>query len=112
MSGASALQHHVELSEYAEIDDGHGGFDQGWLVKLSTRAEFIHLRGSETVMAGRLSGKHTQVIRIRSSSIARSITTDWKVKDTTTGTEFNIRDVTPTEDRRSIDLLCESGVAI
>jgi len=48
------------------------------------------------------------------------VDTDWRVRDVRggefvngewVGPEFNIRDVTPTNDRQWLDFLCQSGVA-
>jgi len=83
-----------------------------WVKQFTCRAEFVHLRGSETVMAGRLQGRHTQIIRVRRSSNTETIGRDWAVRDTATDTAFNIRDITPSNDRAFLDVLAESGVAI
>lgn len=79
--------------------------------QFETRAAFVHLRGSEDVLAARLSGKHIQVIHIRSSTASRQVTTDWRVVDKRNGDVFNIRDVTQETDRQFISLLLEKGVA-
>lgn len=75
------------------------------------RAGYIHLRGGEAVIAGRLQGRHIQVVRVRSDSSTRQIMSDWRVRDVRTGIAYAVRDVSPTEDRRFLDVLCESGVA-
>jgi hypothetical protein len=62
-------------------------------------------------MADRLQGQHTQIVFIRRSAGARLVTTDWRVHDLRSGTKYNIRDITITEDRMYIDFLCQSGVA-
>lgn len=89
----------------------YGNTEDVWTEQFETRAEFIHLRGGEDVMAARLEGRHVQVIRIRASSQSRLVTTDWRVKDKRNNDEFNIRDVTPETNRQFISLLCEKGVA-
>jgi hypothetical protein len=63
-------------------------------------------------MAARLEGQHSQVIFVRSfPQTTRSVTTDWRVRDVRTGDTFNIRDITPTDDRQWLDFLCQKGVA-
>jgi hypothetical protein len=91
------------------IDYGNttGEFEEAF----QTDGEFIHLRGGETVLASRLQGRHVQVIRVRATALPQPVDSDWRVTDVVTGVAFNIRDVTVSEDRRSVDLLCESGVA-
>jgi SPP1 family predicted phage head-tail adaptor len=83
----------------------------GWQTQFSVRAAYRHLRGGEDVMAGRLQGRHTQVITVRSSSQTRQITAGWRLIDARDGTVFNVRDVTAETDRQWVSLLCERGVA-
>lgn len=108
---AGDLFHRVAFDKREEIDRGDGVFVGQWVEQFQVRAGFVHLRGGESIMADRLQGQHTQVIFVRSSSQTREVDTDWRVRDARTGTEFNIRDVTPTNDRQWLDFLCQSGVA-
>lgn len=111
MKGASGMVHRVTFSNREEIDDGFGNTVSGdWQVFATLFAEIKHLKGGETVMASRLTGSHVQVIRIRASETAKQITTEFKA--THKGVDFNIRDITPTEDRKWLDILAESGVAV
>lgn len=90
----------------------YGNTVDEWEEQFQTRAAFIHLRGGESVMASRLAGRHTQVIRVRASSQTREITTEWRARDARAGTIFNVRDITLNEDDRAfLDILVESGVA-
>lgn len=89
----------------------YGNTETTWRCQYSCRAAYQHLRGGETVLAGRLQGRHPQIIRVRASSETREVTTDWRIVDSRSGSVFNIRDVTPTLDRRFIEFLVESGVA-
>lgn len=83
----------------------------GWATQFTVRAAYQHLRGGEDVMAGRLRGRHTQIITVRASSQTRQITPEWRLVDARDGTVFNVRDVTQETDRMWISLLCERGVA-
>jgi SPP1 family predicted phage head-tail adaptor len=89
----------------------YGNTVSSWADQGSVWSEFVHLRGGEAVMAGRLQGRHTLVVRVRATPFTREVTSDWKVTDSR-GVEYAVRDVTPHVDRSSIDLLCESGVAV
>lgn len=89
----------------------YGNTIDEWEEQFQCRAAFIHLRGGEAVLAGRLAGRHTQVIRVRACSQTRDVTTDWRVRDARAGTVLNIRDITPSDDRGWLDILCESGGA-
>lgn len=110
-AGSGQLHYQVALLKREDVDDGMGNTVSDFVEQFQTRAEFIHLRGSEAVMAGRLQGKHTQVIRVRNSSNTRLISTDWMVRDVRTGKSFNIRDIEQEVNRQFIALTCESGVA-
>lgn len=108
---AGDLFHRVAFDKREEIDRGDGVFVGQWVEQFQVRAGFAHLRGGESVMADRLQGQHTQVIFVRSSSETRQINTDWRVRNVRTGVEYNIRDITPTDNRQWLDFLCQSGVA-
>lgn len=94
-----------------EVLDGAGGTESVFAEHFTAWAAYTHLRGGEAVMAGRLAGQHPLVVRVRASSQTRQVTSAWRVRDTRTGEFYAIRDVTPSEDRAWIDLLCQSGVA-
>lgn len=101
----------ARLSENPDSPADYGTTEFTWTQQFACRAQFIHLRGGEDVMAARLSGTHIQVIRVRASTETLLATTDWRVVDKRNGDIFNIRDVTHGVDRRYIDLLCEKGGA-
>lgn len=90
--------------------DGYGGVVNGWTEEFTywTRRQF--LRGAEDVQAARLQGRQPVILTVRRDSDTETITTEWKAA--IDGVEYNIRTVEPHEDRRYIDLLCESGVAV
>lgn len=109
---ASSLFEHVAFESPVPVSgDGGGGVLNGFTRQFYERAEFIHIRGSESVLANRLEGRHVQVIRVRSSQASRAATTDWRIVNTRTSEVFNIRDITPTVDRGFLDCLAERGVA-
>ena len=110
-TGAGQLVERVAFEKKGAGSDGLGGSTTPWAEQFQCRAGYTHLRGGETVLAARLEGTHTVVIRIRSSSQSRTVSTDWRVKDVRTGKIYNIRDITPTDDRMFLDVLAQSGVA-
>ena len=109
--GAGDLKERAAFDKRVDREDGLGNTVAEWEEQFSVRAGYMHLRGGEAVMASRLENRHPQVIRIRASSQARSITAEWRCRDTRTGNVFAIRDVTHTTDRKWVDLLCERGTA-
>ena len=110
-NGAGQLFEHVGFEEPVSGSDGGGGITAGFAERFTCRAGYVHLRGGEAVLAARLGGQHTQVVRVRSASETRAVTTDWRIIDKRDGTTFNVRDITPSDDRRFLDFLCQSGVA-
>lgn len=108
--GSGQLFHSVTFSVMTEVPDSHGGFD---LVPVSftTRAHIRYLRGGETVQAARLTGKQPVVVTVRRNSQTIALTTDAKMTDARTGTEYQIRGIVPTDDRQFMEITAESGVA-
>lgn len=106
------LHYRVAFDAPEYVADGSGGQTRTWAEMLTCAAGFRFLRGGETVQAARLDGRQPAVVTIRSSSDARQITTDWRMRDTRTGAVYNVRSIVPTDDRAFLELLCESGVAV
>ncbi|TPM92725.1 phage head closure protein [Mesorhizobium sp. B2-1-3A] len=106
---AGALKEKVAFDLRGTGSDGGGGVTNAWQEQFSCRAGFVHRTSGESVMADRLQGKHTLVVRVRSSSHSRVVTTAWRVRDVRKGTHFNIIDVTETVDRKWVDILAQSG---
>lgn len=109
--GAGALQDRLGFQKLGEASDGAGGVISSFAEIFVCRARIMHQRGGEGILAGRLEGRHTIVARVRASTDARAVTSDWRVVDKRSGTVYAVRDVTPSDDRAYIDFLCESGVA-
>lgn len=96
----------------APVADGFGNFEGAWIAQFTVPARRQVLRGGETVMAARLSGTAPAVLTLRASNQARAIATDWRAVDARSGDVWNIRSITPTENRMYLDLLVEKGVAV
>ncbi len=89
-----------------------GGITAGdWEEQFVTAARIRFLVGSEPVIAQRLQGVQPAVLTVRSFIDTRRVDTSWRARNVRTGEVFNIRSVTPGEDRAYIDFLCEAGVA-
>lgn len=106
---AGSLYEKITFSTITEVPDGHGGFDEVQ-TSFTVRANIRYLRGGETVQAARLTGKQPVVVTVRRSSQTAALTTDDKMKDARTGTEYQIRAIVPTEDRQFMEITAESGV--
>lgn len=109
---AGDLYESVAFDAPTSAPDGYGGTESGWSESLACRAHFRWLRGGEGVMAGRLEGRQPVVVTIRSSTLARAVTTGYRMRDVRTGAVYNVRSATPMQDSRQwIEVLCEGGVA-
>lgn len=89
----------------------YGQTEKDWVEQLRCRAKFVHLRGGEAVMGGRLMGRHPVVVTVYATSATRAIAADWRMRDVRTSVEYAVRDITPSDDRRMLDILVESGSA-
>lgn len=106
------LRERIAFDARGAVDDGYGNIVAGdWAEQFRTRAEFIFVHGSETVMAGRLESREAIVVRIRANATTRAITTDWQMRDLKNGEAYNVRSIEETKGRNVLDLLCESNVA-
>lgn len=112
MARPRVLPHHVALDKPTLFDDGHGGAETGWTPVTEVRADYRYLRGGEAVQAGRLQGTVTLVVSVNSSAVTRQARPSWRVRDLRTGELFNIRSIMPTDDRMTLELTCQSGVAV
>lgn len=116
MTFSGELKHKVAFQVHTESNPDsprdYGNVFSDWVTSFERRAAFKHLRGGETIIAARLEGRHTQIIRVRASTETRSVTPEWRIVDARDQTVYNIRDVTPTEgDNAWLDFLVEKGVA-
>ena len=95
-----------------QADDGLGNTLSDWVEQFDQRAGRKWLRGREEVLASRLQGTQPVIFTVRKSAQADQICPDWMAEDRTTGKRYNVREVTESDTRQYIDLLCESGVAL
>ena len=94
--------------------DGEGGNYRGGVFapQFEVAAHFKPLNGGEEVMAGRLAGRRSVVMTIRSSNQTRAITAAMNVQDLRTKEVFNVREIKDPDGKRAwLEVLAESGVA-
>jgi head-tail adaptor len=108
---SSDLDELVAFDSPSETVDDYGGVATAFLEAYRCRAHFRYLRGGETVQAARLEGRQPVVVTIRTSALARTITSDWRMRDVRRGQTFNIRSIVPSDDRAWIEITAEKGVA-
>jgi len=112
MTGAGDLREVIDMQAREIGDDGYGNPVVGpFETVFSAPARVQILRGTETVMAGRLAGKQTIALTMRWQPEFATVTTEWRAVNGRTGDEFNIRSVEPDERKAFVNVLCEKGVA-
>lgn len=93
------MRDRVAFDENVGVSDGLGGETTDWQQRHECAAEFRHMRGSESVAAGREAGRSSFKVKIRASAASRAITTDYRMRDTRRGHEFEVIDVDAITDR-------------
>jgi head-tail adaptor len=78
-----------------------------WEDQAQAWAKIHYMRGSETVLAGRLAGRSTVVITVSTNAVVRSAETAWRIKDAVRNTVFNIKTIIPGD--QFTDFTCETG---
>lgn len=113
MGGAGQLRERVTFARRpSPSSDEYGNpVTADFADQFTVAARVRYLVGGEAVQASRLEGRQPIVVSVRSSSLTRPVTADWRARNTRTGEIWNIRSVTPSENRAWIDFLCEAGVA-
>lgn len=107
--GAGSLRERVAFDRRGSGSDGGGGVTTAWQERFQRRAAYVHRNSGEAVMAGRLQGKTTLIIRVRADSLTRTVTNTWRARDARTGQGYNILEATPTVDRAWVDFLAQTG---
>ena len=104
------LRDRVTVQRATAGDDGFGNVITGWADLSTVWANVRETPGKEVVAAGRLEASRTATIRVRASSLSRTITAADRV--VARGQVWNIRSVAALDDGKElIELLCEVGVA-
>ncbi|MDO3431187.1 head-tail adaptor protein [Rhizobium sp. CBN3] len=111
---AGNLRERLHFQTRAIVDDGFGNEQSGdWETVFTAAAELRPLKGSEPVIASRLSGVQPFVIQIRSCIEARVVTTAWRAVDARNPSRiFNITSAANFDEKnRYIDMMATQGVA-
>lgn len=112
MTGAGDLREVINMQTREIIDDGYGNEITGdWATVWSAPGRIQILRGSETVMAGRLVGVQTISITMRWQAAFATMDAGWRAVNCRTGEAYNIRSIEPDERKSFVNILVEKGVA-
>jgi len=102
----------VAFDKRGDVDDGYGNTVTGdWTEQFRERAEFVFIRGSEAVIAGRLESTESFVMRIYSNARTRTIKPDWQARDVRRGESYNVLTIEEDKSRAVLDLWITSNVA-
>lgn len=110
---AGDMDQRFTIQRYIGVDDGYGNIVGSWVDQFTVLGSVQFMRGSETVIAARLSARQPAIMTIRNGDQARSILPSDRAKNARTGEVFNIREQ-PREARDNsgyIEALIEAGVA-
>lgn len=102
----------VAFERREQMDDGAGNMVGDWVEQFQCAANLEPKFGTESVMAGRLTGVSTFVLTVRYSPQSKRVTTDWRARNVRTGVLYNIRAITDAmETHQWLEMLVQSGVA-
>jgi SPP1 family predicted phage head-tail adaptor len=110
MTGAGALTEEIELQALVTVSDGAGGSTQSWETVLTAPARIRVLKAGEAVMQGRLASTQTVVCTLRWQPDLADAKTTWKLRNVRSNQQYEIKAITPSEDKAWCDILCETGV--
>lgn len=115
MPKASDLRFRVRFDRQVSTDDPAGGTLTSWQEQFSRRADIKPMRGSEPVIAQRLTGVQPVLIIVRSDSQTRSINTSWRAVELLNDQPVRYYALKTAEDmersRQFITMLAEAGSA-
>lgn len=111
MTGAGNLRELVNMQTRTMVDDGYGNEQTGpYETQWSGPARVQILRGTETVMAGRLAGSQTFAITMRWQPEFTTINTGWRMVNDRTGAVYDITSIEPDERRAFVNILAKTGI--
>lgn len=111
MGAPGFLEDAVAFDAPVETTGSGGVISTGWDERHVCRAQFMYSRGGEVVEAARLEGRPIYKVRVRQCVAARSIATDWRMRDTRRLVEYAIIEVDAITDRQWVYLVIEGGKA-
>lgn len=95
-----------------DVDDGAGNAVGGWVEQFQCDVAMVEKFGGESVIADRLTGSNTYIVKIDYWSQSSVVTTDWRARNVRSHAIYNIRSVTNLKQQnRQIEMLLQSGVA-
>jgi len=109
---AGRLRETVAWEQRPLQSDGFGNLHGAFTEVFRCSASFDVEKGDEDVLAGRLEGRQTMIVRVRAYPDTRDLDSDWRMRDIRTDLTYAIA-APPAEapDRQFIDITVQRGVA-
>jgi SPP1 family predicted phage head-tail adaptor len=115
MPSASDLRFKVRFDRQVETSDPAGGILTAWQTQFTRRADIKPMRGSEPVIAQRLTGVQPVLIIVRSDSLTRTIESSWRAVEMVDDQPVRYFALKTAEDmereRQFITMVAEAGTA-
>lgn len=113
MDASGRLRERIIIQRRVDVDDGKGNVTGSWQDQMTVWAAIQFMRGSEPVIAARLTARQPAIMTIRNSTQARGILASDRAVNARTGEVFNIREKPreARENRGFLEMLVEAGVA-
>lgn len=110
---AGRLRQKLHFQQRLPREDEYGNTVEDFQTVFTDAAEFIPLRGGEGVQAARLTGVQPYIVRVRSSTRTRAVTSDWQMVDARSGKVFAITTPPTDPDQKNawLDIMATDGVA-
>lgn len=109
---AGELRFQFRFERRKAANDGFGNTEGDWEAPFDwVWGKRVFLRGSESVIAARMTGRSPALLQCRASSEMEMVDTSWRCIDITSGETFNILSVTPDQKNMQIDFMIEAGGA-
>lgn len=109
---AGALKERIEFQKRVYAQDGYGNEQSSFEPVFECRAGYNSMRGSESVIAARLTGVQPLRIRVRSTTETRAVQPDWRIRDMNTNKLYALTAVVQDFDNKDwMDIFVTEGVA-
>lgn len=109
--GAGPMRESFAFDCREGVEDQYGNVVGEFVEQFRCAACADALKGTESVMASRLTGVQPYVVTIRYSTQAAQVTPAWRARDTRAGIAYAIKTVVPRPRKDYVDMTCVVGGA-
>lgn len=110
---AGKLKHKLQFASRQSVTDDFGNEQGGYANNFVRWAEVRPIKGSEQMLAQRLTGVQPVLILVRMDSETRDIQPDWRATDLNEGTVYALHSIADMEQKRKrLTMTATAGVAV